>query len=63
MEARKIAPRNLFAGKEWRHRCREWTCRHSWGGRECDEWRKKVVPCDSLESWDGEGREDICVLI
>ena len=22
-----------------RCRYREWTCRHSWGGRECDKWR------------------------
>ena len=26
---------NLFAGKEWRHRCREWTCGHS-RDRECE---------------------------
>ena len=25
---------NLFSGKEWRHRCREWTCGRSGGGRE-----------------------------
>ena len=25
---------NLFSGKEWRHRWREWTCGHSGGGRE-----------------------------
>ena len=33
---------NLFAGKEWRHRCREWTCGHSEGRRERDKWRKSV---------------------
>ena len=27
---------NLFSGKEWRHRHREWTCGH----REGDELRK-----------------------
>ena len=32
---------NLFEGKEWRHRCRKWTCGHSGGGREWDEWRKE----------------------
>ena len=26
MESRKIALMNQFAGKEWRHRHREWTC-------------------------------------
>ena len=24
---------NLFAGQEYRHRCREWTCGHGEGGR------------------------------
>ena len=28
---------NLFAGKEWRCRCREWTYRHSGGGRKGKE--------------------------
>ena len=31
---------NLFAGKEWRFRCRQWTCGHSVGRREWEEWRK-----------------------
>ena len=31
---------NLFARKEWRHKCREWTCEHSGGEKEWDEWRK-----------------------
>ena len=30
---------NLFAGKEWRPRCREQTCEHSEGGKEWNEWR------------------------
>ena len=30
---------DLFAGKEWRCRCRAWTRQHSWGGREWDERR------------------------
>ena len=28
---------HLFAGKEWRHRHREWTWAHSEGGREWDD--------------------------
>ena len=31
-EIRKIALIQLFVGKEWGCRCREWTCGHS-GGR------------------------------
>ena len=31
---------NPFAGKEWRHRYGEWTCGHSGGRREGNEWRK-----------------------
>ena len=31
MESRKKALMNLFAGKEWRHRSREWTCGHGEG--------------------------------
>ena len=27
-------------GKEWRCRCREWTCGHSGKGNEWDKWRK-----------------------
>ena len=27
--ARKVVLMNLCAGKEWRRRCREWTCGHS----------------------------------
>ena len=38
MESRKMVLMNLFAGKEWRHRCREWTCGHREGGG--DKWRK-----------------------
>ena len=33
MESRKIILMNLFAGNEWRHRHREWTCGHSKGGQ------------------------------
>ena len=32
---------NLFAGKEWRFRYREWTCGHSGGRKEWDKWRKQ----------------------
>ena len=31
---------NLFAGKEWRHRCREWACGHIGGSRQWDELRE-----------------------
>ena len=31
---------NLVGRKEWRHRYREQTCRHSWGRKEWDEQRK-----------------------
>ena len=31
---------NLFAGKKWRHKDREWTCGHSRGKRGWDEWKK-----------------------
>jgi len=34
MESRKMVLINLFAGKEWRHRCREWICGHCRGERE-----------------------------
>ena len=33
MESRKIVLMNQFAWKEWRPRCREWTCGHSRGRR------------------------------
>ena len=29
----KMILMNLFAGKEWRHRCREWSCGHRAGRR------------------------------
>ena len=28
---------NVFVGKEWRYRCREWTCGYSGGRREWDK--------------------------
>ena len=28
-KSRKMIFMNLFSGKEWRRRCREWTCGHS----------------------------------
>ena len=39
MESRKMALMNLFAGKEWRRRCRERTWGHCKGKRERDERR------------------------
>ena len=37
MKSRKLVLKNLFSGKEQRHRHREWTCGHrgGWG-----EWGK-----------------------
>ena len=40
METRKLAVMNLFAGKKWKLKCREWTCGHSGERREKDELRK-----------------------
>ena len=37
MESRKIVLMNLFAGKEWGDRCREWTCGHGWGRGRTEE--------------------------
>ena len=34
MESIKMVLMNLFAGREWGPRCREWTCGHPGGGRE-----------------------------
>ena len=31
---------NLFARKERRPKCREWTCGHGTGRRGWDKWRK-----------------------
>ena len=55
MEARKMVLMNLLAGKEWRCRCREWTCGHSGRRREWDEWRKEhqyiySIMC-KVDSW------------
>ena len=33
MESRKVVLLNLFAGKEWRCRCREWAYGHGEGRR------------------------------
>ena len=41
MKSRKMVLMNLFAGKEWRHRCRDRTCGHSRGRSERDKWRKQ----------------------
>ena len=40
MKSRKIVWMYLFVGKEWRGKCKEWTCGHSWGGKEWDKWRE-----------------------
>ena len=41
-EILKIVLMDLFTGKEWRCRCREWTYGHSGEGREWDQWRKCI---------------------
>ena len=43
IESRKTVLMNLFAGKEWRHRCREWTCGYSAGGRAWDKQTKYAL--------------------
>ena len=40
MEPRKMVLMNLSSGKELGHRYKEWTCGHSGGRREWDEWKK-----------------------
>ena len=40
MESRKMALMTLFAGKEWKCGCKEWTYGHSVGESGWDEWRK-----------------------
>ena len=39
MESRKIMM-NMFAGKEWRHRWKEWTCGHNRGRKEWGQMEK-----------------------
>ena len=34
---------NLFAGKEWRHSYKEWTCGQSGGRKDWDGWMEKVA--------------------
>ena len=39
---------NLFARLDWRHRCREWTCRHSGGGAGMNweiRFEIRTLPC------------------
>ena len=40
MESRKMVLMNLFAGQQWRRRCREQICGHSLGGRGWDELKE-----------------------
>ena len=42
MESRKMVLMNLFAGQQWKCRCREQTCWHRQGRRERDEWREQA---------------------
>ena len=41
MESRKTVLINLFAGKGWRHKCREGTW-HSEGRRGWDDWESSI---------------------
>ena len=41
MESRKKVLMNLFAGKEWECRYKEWTCGHCGRRREWDKQRKQ----------------------
>ena len=53
MESREMVLMYLFAGKEWRLRCREWTCGPSGGRRGWDEWKSNI---DTYTlSWKGVG--------
>ena len=49
MEPRKMVLMNLFAGQEWRHRCREQICGHSkvsWGQNELKQQHEVyTLPC------------------
>ena len=42
MESRKMVLMDLFAGKEWRLRYREWTCGHSGKRREWVKQKRSV---------------------
>ena len=41
MESRKMVLMNLFAGQQWKRRCREQTCWLRQGRRGRDEWREQ----------------------
>ena len=43
IEIRKMVLMNLFAGKEWRHRCREWVFGHSRGRRGWNECESNII--------------------
>ena len=74
MESRNMVFLNLFAGREWRCRCREWICEHSGGGKVWDELRvqhwhiytaicktgrqKQLYSIGSSEVWDGGGETE-----
>ena len=36
---------SLFTGREWRHRCKEWTCGHSGGGERGSHGDNSVNIC------------------
>ena len=42
IESRKMVLMNLFAGKEWRHKCREWTSGHSGRRRELTNGESRI---------------------
>ena len=60
MKSRKMVLVNLFARKEWRWRCRDWTWGHSGGRSERDEWRKQhqhihTIICKMDSGWEVAG--------
>ena len=54
-DSRKIVLMNLFAGKEWRHRCREQTCGPSGGenGRNGESSISIFIYTPSWVKWIG----------
>ena len=42
MESRQMVLMNMFAGQEYRHRCRKWACGHSGERRGWDELRVRL---------------------
>ena len=54
MDSRKMVPKNLSAGQQWRNRHREQTYGHSGrrGGRRGDVWREYLEIYNSIREID-----------